>query len=222
VPFGRHFADIASELSRNLETPDTAHEHGCRRFGDFLRVPGCIDGQPELPRLVKELVHRVETDRNEYRVAGERLLGSRQRAPVPVHPGDGHRLDVLFAVGADHRMRGIDRHAHSHDLVLVDLVSPALRHRLTETGHVDSGLKRMVGSNQADVAAADHEQAFGRTNEVTVGERLKGTRPVDARKRVALENERLLAGPGRDQQRLRLDEEVAPVAKHSHLAVGEH
>ena len=95
VPLGRHLADVAAEPPRDLEAADAPGEHRRRRLGDLLRVAGRHDRQAELLRLLEELVHRVEADRHQDRVALEALLGARDRLPVPVDLRDrdaGHLL----------------------------------------------------------------------------------------------------------------------------------
>ncbi len=119
-------------------------------------------------------------------------------------------------------MRRVDRHAHAHQLVLVDLVAAALGHRLAEADDPDAGLERVVAGDQADVAAADDEQPLGRPHEVAVDQRLERARAVDARKRVAREDQRLLARPGGDEEDVGAHDEVlVVVAEHADAAVGE-
>ena len=49
-----------------------------------------------------------------------------------IHLGDGHRFDLLAPVGAEHGVRGVDRHAHTVQLVPVHLVAAAFGQRLTK------------------------------------------------------------------------------------------
>ena len=67
-------------------------------------------------------------------------------------------VDLFGAVRAEHRVRGVDGHAHPHELVLVHLVAAALGQRLAQPHHLDAGLQRVVAGDEPDVAAADDEQ----------------------------------------------------------------
>ncbi len=118
-------------------------------------------------------------------------------------------------------MRRVDGHAHAHELVLVDLVAAAFGHRLAEADDVDAGLQRVVARDQADVAAADDEQPLGRPHEVAVDERLERAGAVDARQRVAGEDQRLLAGACGDEQDVGPHDVVAVVAEDADAAVRE-
>ncbi len=101
------------------------------------------------------------------------------RLPGRVQLGDGDRLHLLGAVGRKHRVRGVDRHAHARQLVLVHLVAAALGQRLAQAHHLDARLQGVVGGDQADVAAADDEQPFGGPHHVAVDQGLEGAGAVD-------------------------------------------
>ena len=129
---------------------------------------------------------------------------------------------LFGAVRAEHGVRGVDGHAHPHELVLVHLVAAALGQRLAQPHHLDAGLQRVVAGDEADVAAADDEQARGRPHEVAVDERLEGAGAVDPGQRVALEDQRLLARACGHEQHFGPDDEVAAVAQDADAAVREH
>ncbi len=154
--------------------------------------------------------------------ANERSVpGDRPEAGVDL--GDRHRLHLVVSVRGEDRVRGVDGDPHAGELVLVDLVPAALGHRLDQADHLDPRLEGVVTCDQADVSPADDEQALGWPDEVAIDEGLEGARPVDAGEGVPLEAERLLAGPGRDEEDLRRDERVPrSLAEDSDLPVAEH
>ena len=114
--------------------------------------------------------------------------------PLFVEPGDRHRFDRVPAVGAEDRVRRVDRHAEPGQLVPVDLVAAAFGQGFDESDDRDAGLEGVVAGDQADVAAADDEQLFGRADQVAVDDRLEGAGAVDAGQRVALERRGIFRG----------------------------
>ena len=78
MPFRRDLAHVAAERACDLQPADSAREHRRRRFSNLLRVPRGVDGEPELLRLVHELIDGIQADGDEHRIAPECLLGSRE------------------------------------------------------------------------------------------------------------------------------------------------
>ena len=103
----------------------------------------------------------------------------------------------------------------------MDLVAAALGQRLAQADDLDARLQRVVAGDETDVAAADDEQAGGRPHQVAVDQRLERAGAVDAGQRVALEDERLLAGARGHQQHLWPHDDVAAFAQDADAAIRE-
>ena len=147
-----------------------------------------------------ELVHWVQPDGDQDRVAGEGLLRAGDGPPVLINLGDGDRLHLPLPIGTKDGVRGVDGNAQAGQLVLVHLVAGTLRQRLAQADDVYASLEGVVARDQADVPAADGEQPLRGPHQVPVGQRLKGPRPVDPRQRVPLEGQRFLPRAGGHQQ----------------------
>ena len=143
-------------------------------------------------------------------------------APAGVERGDGGRLHVVAARGADDGVAGEDRDPEPHELVRVDLVAADLGQRLDQGRHLDAGLDGVVAGDQADVAAADDEDPLGGLHQVAVDQGLEGAGPINSGQRVAGEGEHFFAGAGRDHQLGGCDRDVAPAAHEADDPVREH
>ncbi len=84
------------------------------------------------------------------------------------------RLDLIGSVGAQNGMRGIDRHPHPDQFILVNLIPTAFRQGFNQADDPNPGLQGMVPGDQAHIAAADDEQLFGRADQVAVDQGLEG------------------------------------------------
>ena len=80
----------------------------------------------------------------------------------------------------------------------------------------------MVRSDQPHVPAANDEQPIRRADEIAVDECLERPGSVDPRQRVPRKRQGLLAGAGRHEEHLRLDENVATVSEYPNATVAEH
>ena len=222
VPLGGHLPHVPPQGLGDLEAPDLPREHGRGGLRDLLGIARGEDRQAEFLGLPQEFVHGLQPHGHQHRVALEGLLGARDDLPAIIQAGDGHPLDLLPAMGRDHRMARIDGHAHAHQLVLVDLVAAALLQRLAEPHHLDARLEGMVGRDEAHVAAADDEEALRGAHHVPVHQGLEGPGAVDARQGVALEDQGLLPGTRGNQEHLGPHQHVVPLAQEAHPAIREH
>jgi len=204
------------EVVQDRPGDDLAGEHRGGGLRDLVRVARGVDPHPEPAPLLEELVDGRQSDRHEHGVDRERFLRAFDRSEATVHAGDGHPLHPVLAFGPEHGVGGEDRHAEPQDLVPVHLVAAALGQYLGEPHDVHARLQRLVGDDQADVPAADDEEALRGFDEVAVDERLEGARPVDSREVRAGERERLFAGPGGDEHAFRSDEREATLLQDPH------
>ena len=209
IPFGGDLADVPAHRLEDLQAPDLAGEDRGRSFGDLLGVAGGECGQAEFPGLGVEFVDRVEADGDQDRVAGERFFRAGHGLPFVVQAGDRHGFDGVCPVGAEDRVRGVDRDAEPLELVLVDFVAAAFGQGFDEPGHRDPGLEGVVPGDQADVAAADDEQAAGRADEVAVDQGLEGAGAVNAGQGVPGEGQGFFPGARCHQEHLGIDLDVA-------------
>jgi len=197
-----------SQPLRNFPPANLAGEDGRGRLGDLGGVPGVEDGHAVFPRLLRELVHRIEPHGDEECVAGEGSLAAGDGTEFLVHLRDGDAFHLIVAVGAEDGVRSVDRHAQARQLVLVNLVPAARRQRFHQPDHLNPGLQRVIPGDQTHVAAAHDEQSLRRPHPVAVHQRLERPRAVDPRQRIPAKHQRLLARPGGDEEDLRLDEAI--------------
>ena len=110
----------------------------------------------------------------------------------------------------------------SKALKIAERTEGILRQGFDQRRHLDAGLDGVIAGDQADVAAAHDQHAFGRLDQVAVDEGLEGPGAVDPRQGVAGEREHALARAGGDHQGARPDEDVAPTAHDADDPVRVH
>ncbi len=102
----------------------------------------------------------------------------------------------------------------------MDLVAAAFREGFDQAGDGDSGLQGVVSGDQADVPAADDEQAAGGADQVPVDERLEGAGPVNAGKGVAGEGQGFFPGSRGHEKDFRIHLDIAlPIPEDADLLV---
>ena len=119
-------------------------------------------------------------------------------------------------------MRGIDGHAHSCQLVTMNLVPSAFGQRFYQSNDVDPRLQGVVTGNQSYITAAHNEGSLRSLHQIPIDQRLESTCAINARQGIALEHQRLFPRPGGRQQNPGTNQHITIVLQHTNRAITKH
>ena len=121
-----------------------------------------------------------------------------------VHLRDDRAGDVIRSLRFHDCVGEVERHAHTRDLGRVDAVAAHTGRGVDDSLELHTRLHELIANDEADVAAADHQNALSRLHAVQVHQRLRRARAHDAGQRPAVERNHVLHRARRDDNRVAL------------------
>ena len=159
------------------------------------------------------------------------LLGTGYNLPMRVNLTDRHPGHTVVALGGNHGMRQVERHAAARHLGRMDTVATHARRRIHQRDHVAARLQQLKRYDQANVARADHKHAVARLHTVQVHHGLCGAGANHAGQRPTGKIERVLGRTRGNQHGIALhmandvahaNHDFATLVQTNHRSVQHH
>ena len=165
----------------NVENVAAGEDAGDRRFEPLVDQRAVRHGADGRTEAARQLILGDQAAGEQERITVVMALGSRDGTAVRADLGDGHAGDALAALDVDDRVAEVERNAEIVEaLDDVPLEAAGIRHQLRDGEDLCALERHAAGHDEADVAAAEDDDAAADHAALDVDKALRRPGGVDA------------------------------------------